>query len=623
MSVRRQGWLGYVEIKVVSLLLSGSKSVLILLRETAREKRGVRPASSLAHPHIHGRRRRLPSVTAFNIKGGMRAKPVALLGLASESLGFVVAWLPVLPRRTVSLWSKKPEVSSGDEAFGISEPCNVVLTTTNADFDSLAAACALAELWSVLEPFKNVPTHVVLPRGALPSVSRFLSYHKHVLPVRGFKTIDADDVQAVGVVDASSASRLGRASKWLEKARSVHVFDHHVGGTLDLESVATEYCLEPVGSTTTIMVERLRSARIVPGPAAATLYVLGIRADTGGLAYESTTLRDADALCWLLKCGASQAAVAEFSLDRVGVEQREALAAALPEVRSVTYRGIEIATVAVVTDRYVSGLGLIAEELLALTAADVLLLAAQVADEGKRSWIDVIGRARPSAVGVDLREVVAPLGGGGHARAAAASLSLRTDDSTAAETVLREARARVEAQIPVELRAARFMTTDVVAVPADATIANARCCLVDNDLKSVPIVDPDTRRLRGLLKLSDVVKAEKQRKDSDPVTGWMRTQVKVVSPRATLAQIEVLLQTTGRLPVCDDDKVLLGIVTRTDVLRIKNYYVHGIEKSVDATKLYGDDDHFHHTLASAKGALFDAKAADHPESGPTGSVSCP
>ena len=66
------------------------------------------------------------------------------------------------------------------------EPCNVVLTTTNCDFDSLAAACALASLWGRDPEFSLVPTHVVMPRGAVPVVQRFLAYHKHVLRVRGF-----------------------------------------------------------------------------------------------------------------------------------------------------------------------------------------------------------------------------------------------------------------------------------------------------------------------------------------------------------------------------------------------------------------------------------------------------
>ena len=71
--------------------------------------------------------------------------------------------------------------------------------------------------------FRSVPTHVVMPRGAVPVVQRFLAYHKHVLPVRGFKTIDGSDIEALGVVDASSAARLGRSKRWLSLAQSLRL----------------------------------------------------------------------------------------------------------------------------------------------------------------------------------------------------------------------------------------------------------------------------------------------------------------------------------------------------------------------------------------------------------------
>ena len=77
----------------------------------------------------------------------------------------------------------------------------MVLTHTNADFDSLASAVAVAKVWKIEHP--EHPTHVVMPRGSNPLVSRFLAYHKHLLPLRGYATIQADDLQRVGVVDTS------------------------------------------------------------------------------------------------------------------------------------------------------------------------------------------------------------------------------------------------------------------------------------------------------------------------------------------------------------------------------------------------------------------------------------
>ena len=137
----------------------------------------------------------------------------------------------------------------------LSERCNVVLTHTNADFDTLAGAVALAKLWSIERP--SVPTHVVMPRGVNPLVGRFIAYHKHLLPIRGFKTIRAEDVVAVGVVDTQSIDRLGPAAPWLETAEHVAVVDHHMGVSGDIHP--DEFILEAVGSATTVLVEKLRA----------------------------------------------------------------------------------------------------------------------------------------------------------------------------------------------------------------------------------------------------------------------------------------------------------------------------------------------------------------------------
>ncbi|KAL1507572.1 hypothetical protein AB1Y20_007192 [Prymnesium parvum] len=140
------------------------------------------------------------------------------------------------------------------------EPCNVVLTHTNADFDSLAAAVALAKLWRLQRP--SMPTHVVLPRGANPLAARFLAYHKHLFPIRGFSTINPEEVQMIGVCDTQTRDRLGPAAAWLENATHIAVFDHHEYASTDLEP--DELLVEPVGSTTTLLVEKLKASAPPP-----------------------------------------------------------------------------------------------------------------------------------------------------------------------------------------------------------------------------------------------------------------------------------------------------------------------------------------------------------------------
>jgi hypothetical protein len=88
--------------------------------------------------------------------------------LIMAALTFVgPTWLLRAPARSLPV-----RMSEGGGVV-INERCNVALTHTNADFDSLAGAVALAKLWSIERP--ELPTHVVMPRGVNPLVARFLA----------------------------------------------------------------------------------------------------------------------------------------------------------------------------------------------------------------------------------------------------------------------------------------------------------------------------------------------------------------------------------------------------------------------------------------------------------------
>ena len=116
------------------------------------------------------------------------------------------------------------------------------------------------------------------------------------------------------------------------------------------------------------------------------------------------------------------------------------------------------------------------------------------------------------------------------------------------------------------------MTEDVVTLSTSSTIADAKNLLKEHNMKSVTVVD-DRGRLKGSLKLSDIVKAERSGQADSTVKGVMRTQVVTVAPDTPVGELEdILVTTVGRVPVIDDTGTLLGIVTRTDILRLRNYY---------------------------------------------------
>jgi len=485
----------------------------------------------------------------------------------------------------------------------------VVLTHTNADFDSLASAVAVAKVWKIEHP--EHPTHVVMPRGSNPLVSRFLAYHKHLLPLRGYATIQADDLQRVGVVDTQSRNRLGPAEKWLEHASHVAVYDHHVEVNGDIDP--NELVLEEVGSLTTALVEKLQQLDVALSEAEATLFALGIRADTGALSYAQTTPRDGEALVWLMRHGSSQSAIAEFGHARLSAVQRDILSEALHKTARLRHEGTSIGTVQLFTGRgFITGMAAVAEELITLMSLDVMLLCVVHQNAKGQPFLSLIGRASSRASTVDLNEVMGRWGGGGHRAASACSLRLSEVEEVAVQGAQAEARAEgateaddpeaqardselvkrallemeeaayrylaqglqhVIAQLPAQKTATELMTKTVFCVAPDDSMEEARLKMLRVNKKSTPVVDADGK-FSGTLKYNAVVKAAKAGKSQQQVKAWMRREGVTVKGDTPLDDLERVMESegAGRLPVVSDEGKLLGLVTRTDVLRERKLY---------------------------------------------------
>ena len=293
------------------------------------------------------------------------------------------------------------------------ERFNVVLTHCTADFDSLASACGLAKLWSTPRgqgvgdyddddntvseehystPVEFKPTYVVLPRGAHPGVSKFLSLHKHLFPIRALRNLpDLEGLDRLGLVDAQRLERIGPASTLVSKANHITVVDHHVDGETDIENVK-DYVVDKVGSVTTLIVEKLRAAKMEMTAPEATLLALGIHADTGSLCFDSTTPRDASALAWAMRAGASQSAIAEHAHATLSGEQQLVLTQALSQINTTIVAGTSVSTVLLRAEGFVNGLAAVTKDVLDLSSSDVLIMSVVYDTKGK-----TVGKKRGKA----------------------------------------------------------------------------------------------------------------------------------------------------------------------------------------------------------------------------------
>jgi tRNA nucleotidyltransferase (CCA-adding enzyme) len=433
---------------------------------------------------------------------------------------------------------------------------DIILCHTTADFDTLGAAIGLTRL--------HPGARVVLTGGSHPTVHDFLALHRDEYALIERRSVNAEQIRSLMVVDTQWRDRLGKAAEWLDlPGVTVTVYDHHADAVGDI--AASEICVEAIGSTTTMVVEQLQAAQITLTPAEATVMALGVHVDTGSLTFDHTTVRDAAALTWLMGQGASLRSIGEYVEPGLSPELQELLTIALEQMQTETVRGYSIAWVLLPVEGHVVGLSNLASRLLTLTEVDVLLLATRFClGDCAEERLTVIGRSRGGlgADAVELGELLQPWGGGGHARAA--SLSSRAADP---EAMFQQIVDRLKQQIPHPPTAREIMSSPVRTIRPETTIEEAQRILLRYGHAGLSVVDAEGK-LVGIISRRDIDIALHHGFSHAPVKGYMTTNLRTIAPDASLPEIESLMTTfdIGRLPVLEQGQ-LVGMVTRTDVLR--------------------------------------------------------
>lgn len=443
---------------------------------------------------------------------------------------------------------------------------DLVLCHTTVDFDALGAAVGLAKL---------VPgMRIVLAGGAHPTVQEFLALHRDEYPLIERRAVHPERIRSLAVVDTQQGDRLGPLAAWLSLPQvqgRITVIDHHPQGEGSAEDgeanagriAASDVQVEAVGAATTLVVERLQGAGCDRLTAAeATVMALGIHVDTGSLTYGSTTARDAAALAWLMGQGANVRAIATYVDPALSPMLQDLFATAMEALRDREELGYRVCSLVIETGHYVPGISSLAARLMDTVGCDALFLgAAYRVRESGVGRLAIVGRSRVD--GTDLTPLFTALGGGGHARAAAATVH-GGDPKRILDTLVSD----FCAAIPHPPTAQDLMSSPVRTIRPETSIGEARRILLRYGHSGLSVVD-GRDRLVGIVSRRDLDIALHHGFRHAPVKGYMSTRLKTIAPDTPLATIEDLMVTydIGRLPVLDGAGQLVGIVTRTDVLR--------------------------------------------------------
>jgi tRNA nucleotidyltransferase (CCA-adding enzyme) len=422
---------------------------------------------------------------------------------------------------------------------------SVIATHGNTDFDALASMLAARRLY---------PEAVVCLSGSLNrNVREFVRLHADELGAVEAARLELDAIRRLIVVETVHAARLDALEPVaLDPAVEKVVFDHH-GERPDWAPEDSVVLCEGAALTTSL-VGILAERELEPTPLEATVFALGIHEDTGSLTFPETSTRDAEAVAWCLRHGASQDLVAGYLHTPLLREERELLTALLDRLEPRSVAGVEVLVAATAWKPVDVSVSHLATKLAELTDARALVCLVEMNDR-----VFVVVRSRVPEI--DASALAAQLGGGGHAQAASAAFK-GTIAEALAELDIAEATRE-------PIRAREVMASPPRTVGPDETVAQAMVLAQRHGMSGLLVVDGDDR-LAGDVAREDLDKAIGHGLSHAPVKGVMGgpDHVPVADEQTPLSELQHLLAhaRAGRVAVCRDGR-LVGVVTRTDVLR--------------------------------------------------------
>ncbi|TYP00091.1 tRNA nucleotidyltransferase (CCA-adding enzyme) [Geothermobacter ehrlichii] len=422
----------------------------------------------------------------------------------------------------------------------------IITTHVNADFDCLGAMIAARKLYPEAE--------MVFPGSRERNLREFfLRSTAYAFDFKRLRDIDLAAVDRLILVDVSQSERIGPFGDLARNPQiQVHIYDHHPAESSDLEAELAD--IRPVGSTVTVFCQIFMERGIRPDPEEATLMMLGLYEDTGSLQFSNITRADFEAAAFLHECGAVMQTVSEFLTQELTAEQVDVLHQLIKNRQVLSVNGVDISISHATTAHYVGDLAVLAHKLKDMENLDALIIAARMEDR-----VFMVGRSRIPEVHVG--SILEEFGGGGHSFAASGTVKGQT-----LVQILDRLPGVLQRQVNPRWRAAQLMSSPAKTIAPTQTIAEARDLLTRYHINVLPVVEQG--RVVGLISRQTAERAAFHGLERRPVGDYMESDFSVAAPDSSLQYLqELIVDRNQRLVPIVDESGLVGVLTRTDLLR--------------------------------------------------------
>jgi tRNA nucleotidyltransferase (CCA-adding enzyme) len=426
----------------------------------------------------------------------------------------------------------------------------VILTHEQADMDALAS---LLGAW-LLQP-DALP---VLPRSINRNGREYIGRFGDKLPFIGFSDLPRETVDTIFLVDTQSLITL----KGMQPDTRVIVYDHHPRRE-DLNP-NWELHLTTSGANTSQLVGRLRDSQSTLTSIQATTLMLGLHEDTGSFTYGSTTAEDLEAAAFCLAQGADLDTVGKFLYPALSQSQNLLYDRLLQAVETYPVDGQTIMACKADATDIDDEISSVAHKLRDVLNPDALLLLVST-----RQGIRLVARATNDRVNVAT--IAEAMGGGGHKRAASALIRpakhlSEADIQAFLDAQYQEMIATLRRHILPASTVADIMSRDPLLLAPDTPVSEAHRLMQRYGYEGYPVVAEG--RVVGLLNRREVDRAISHGLELT-VGSLMDAGDVHIHPEATLEELQTVMGSTGwgQVPVLDDGEEIIGIVTRTDLLK--------------------------------------------------------
>lgn len=416
----------------------------------------------------------------------------------------------------------------------------IILTHEVADFDAIASLLGAY----FLDP-DSIP---VLPRKINRNVRGFLTLYGAELPFVELRDLPVEPIESITLVDTQTMTTV----KGVTPQSKVRVIDHHPLR----EDIPTDWniTLSATGANTTLLIELIRGQEIAFTPVQATLLLLGIYEDTGALTYTRTTPRDLQAAAFLLEQGASLSVLANFLFHPLSDDQMKIFHQLQSHYQTLNIHGHRIVIANAEIGNLEAELSSIAHKLRDVLEPDALFVLVQT-----KRGIQLI--ARSTNDDIDVAKVAQKFGGGGHERAAACLV--RDRSMTALESELVE---YLKELVTPGIVVAQLLSRDPQLVSPEMRVQDIASLMQKYGHEGYPVVE--NGQIIGLVTRRAVDRAIAHKLNLTARQIMEAGQV-TVSPYESIETVQSLMTLSGwgQIPVVSDDGKIMGIVTRTDVIK--------------------------------------------------------